>query len=120
MDANGWAVIIGAIGLILTQLATMVLAFKREQASIARGKVATDKLDENTRLTKTGTAVAATAATAAKQAAEGLAKQLNGELDARIKAAVESGTAELLAELAKHTQQDEANFTALRAMLKEK
>jgi len=37
LDANGWATVVGAIGIVLVQLATMVLSYLRERA--VAGKV---------------------------------------------------------------------------------
>lgn len=129
MDATGWTIVISAVGLALGKLVEMVLMYKREQAKLAREQAIADKLDENTRLTKAGSsqasshaATAAAAATDAKEAtaalAENLDKKLNGELDDRIKKAIDAGVHEVTSMLQQHTEQDEANFVELRNLLK--
>lgn len=45
-DANGWAIVIGAVGVIVTQLASMLIAYKREQAKIAREEAIATRVSE--------------------------------------------------------------------------
>lgn len=108
--AVGLPATIAAIGAVITTLRT------------------SRKVDENTKLTREGSAravtnaaVAADAASGAKIAAESLAKnldrKLNGELDARIEAAVKAGVDTVLAALTEHTNQDEQNMSEIRNAL---
>jgi F0F1-type ATP synthase membrane subunit b/b' len=138
MDATGWSVIIGAVGIVLMQVVNTVIAYVREQAKIAREdriaervaevarkqEAATEKLAENTQLTKDGTAQAASAATDAKAAAEKLAhtidRRLNGDLDKRIAAAVNESTKIMLEALDAHVKQDEENMVEIRNLLVQK
>ena len=88
----------------------------------------TRKLDQNTELTREGTAqasenaqIAATAANAAKETAKDVAydltKLLNGDLDTRIHIIVKEHTVPLIRAFEEHNKQDDRNMKEIRQAL---
>lgn len=51
LDANGYVVVIGAVGIIAVQLYTMYLKHLSDSAKLKRDEYIADKLIENTKLT---------------------------------------------------------------------
>lgn len=81
LDANGWVVIIGAIGIIITQVLQMFLSYMRDKEKLTKLDENANKLDENTKITKESS-----------HKADVISHQLNGGLDARIRAIVKEQT----------------------------
>ena len=106
----------------ITTVVTTIVAFLTLWVKLQYGvdKVS-NKVDDNTRLTKEGTTVAAIAATAAANRTDELAKSLNGALDARIQKVVDMQIKihidPLLAAFKEHYEADERNMTEIRATL---
>ena len=91
-----------------------------------KAKAVEVKIDNNTQLTREGTAAAETAAkdasVAAKDAsvkADTLANRLNGELDRKISAIVKEQIGPVLKQLIEHSEQDDRNMKEIRAALAE-
>ena len=116
-------------------LITAVVAYLRNRTAIEANSVKTDaiakkakevedKLDNNTELTKAGTAsatsnaiIAAHNSAIAATKAEQVARQMNGLLDERITVIVKTHTDSLLEALKLHIAQDEHNMAEIRKSL---
>lgn len=116
---------------VLVALAVGLPATIVAAGTLLQGLRTARKLAENTELTKVSSEqatlnaqVAASAATDAKATTEHLAesihRQLNGDLDKRIKDAVDAGVKTVLDALAAHTAQDEQNMLDIRNFMIDK
>ena len=120
MDAQSWAVIIGAVFIGLTGLLNVYLAWKSKQASEGNS----DQIADNTAITKAGAAVvvqtskiAAMVADKTLVAAESLAGQLNGQLNARMVKAIKNETDPLREIVMQHGAQIEKNTNVIKSAL---
>lgn len=90
------------------------------ETAAAKAAVVEGKLDDNTNLTRAGTAAAASnakaaeqAATEAKSTAETISKKLNGGIESTIEAAI----APIRAAFIEHAASDERNMAEIRAAM---
>ena len=126
-----------AIANIVTGLVTVTTIIAGVVTLWIKQRHTSDKLDENTRLTVVGTTkataaaheakqaakvaadTAATAVDEAKAAAQRMEKQLNGDLEERIRSVVKGEVGALVAEFHAHAEQDDKNMQEIRKALGE-
>ena len=121
----------------LVTITTMVVGFltlwiklrygvsKAEEAA-TKAQVVERKVDNNTELTKAGTAAAATnakiaanTAAEAKEAANQIAERFNGKLEDRITAVVKAQIEPIAVVMRLHAEQDDRNMREIRQALDE-
>ena len=130
LDANGWVLVIGAVGMIVVQVAQMVLSYLRDKEKMSKLNENSTKLDENTKITREGTheatvnaQVAARSATYAVQKADEtkyeIIQHLNGSLDTRIHNIVKEYTDPIAAAIKARAIEDDSNIKEIRKSLDE-
>lgn len=116
------ALIVG-LPLIIGAVANFIFGWKNSS------KLATTeaKIDKNTEITKAGSAAAVVNAKAAVEVAssvegkvDGLAKQMNGALEEKIKAIVKAEVKMVHDLIESHTKQDETNMLEIRSYMSER
>ncbi len=123
MDANGWAIIIAACGLVLQQLYKMGIDYRREQEKIKRDAEVAKKVEavKTTLESNTVTVKEVKADLKANTATtEKIEKQTNGAAEARDKriAAIEEKVADLNGYVHVRHHDFLGEFDAIRRMLK--
>lgn len=111
---------------ILIALAVGLPATITAAGAVLLGWHNSKKIDTNTEITKRGTHEAAAnaidaaeAASSAKEAADRLSRTLNGDLDIRIKNAIDAAVAPIHVAIETHAGHDEKNMEEIRGILSE-
>lgn len=115
-----------AIATIVTGIVTVVTTICGVITLWIKLRKSDKKIDDNTEMTKIGSAaavktaaVAASAATEAAEKTDALIEQMNGKLEARITAIVRTHTEPIATAIRIHTEQDDKNMVEIRTALGE-
>lgn len=114
---SGVITVVGMIVGFLTMWIKLQHAGAKAEEAAVKAEEVEKKIDNNTAITRAGTASAASAARVAADKAIELAKQMNGALDQRIRDIVKEHTDQLVKAFTDHSEQDDRNMKDLKQVL---